>query len=108
MKDLLKIFADDAGTVKGTLEKNLPNTGSTAFQDSTLITNLLNWGYAAAGLIAVGFIIYGGWKYMSANGEPDRIKSASMILLYSIIGLVVVLLAAAITNFVIFNVGSNV
>lgn len=102
----LKIFADDAGTVKNTLEQNLPNTRSD-LSGNGLLLQILNWSYVIAGLVAVGFIIYGAWKYMSANGEPERIKSASLIILYSVIGLVVVLLAAAITNFVLFNVGSN-
>lgn len=107
MNALLKFFADSAGDVKQTLETNLPNTGG-GLSDMSLVQQIINWGYAAAGLVAVGFIVYGAWKYISANGEPDRIKGATQTILFSVIGLVIVLLAAAITNFIFYNVGSNI
>ncbi len=107
MKSWLKIFADDAGTVKNTLEQNLPNTNSD-LSSNALLLQILNWSYVIAGLVAVGFIVYGAWQYMSANGEPDKIKNGTNTILFSIAGLVIVLLAAALTNFVLFNVGSNV
>lgn len=108
MINWLKIFADDAGTVEQNLKQRLPNTDTSKLADNALILQILNWGYVIAGIVAVGFIVYGAWKYISANGEPDRIRSGTNTILFSIIGLVVVLLAAAITNFVLFNVGSNI
>lgn len=91
--------------MKGILEKiaavdvggKLPNPGDA----DVLVTNILNAAYAFAGLIAVGFIIYGGIMYTTSAGDPAKTKKASQTLLYSIIGLAVVLLAAAITNFVL-------
>lgn len=67
----------------------------------SMVVRILNAAYAFAGLIAVGFIIYGGITYTTSTGDPAKVKKASSTLLYSIIGLIVVLLAAAITNFVL-------
>ncbi|MCF0232802.1 MAG: hypothetical protein HUJ63_11200 [Enterococcus sp.] len=104
----MKILADDSGTVKNTLQGNLPNaSGDNVMTDNTLITNILNWGYVLAGIVAVGFIVYGAWKYISANGEPEKIKSATSTILYSVIGMVIILLAAAVTNFALGNLGGN-
>ena len=61
---------------------------------------VLNWVYAALGMLAVGFIIYGAIQYALAHGDPAKAKKGKESIVYAVIGLVVVLLAAVITNFV--------
>lgn len=55
----------------------------------------------AVGIIAVIMIIIGGIRYTLSNGDASRIKSAKDTVLYSVIGLIVAMLAYAIVNFVI-------
>lgn len=64
------------------------------------VTAILNWVYGISGIVAVGFIVYGAITYATAQGNPDTIKQATKSIIYAVVGLVVVLLAAAITNFV--------
>ena len=64
------------------------------------VQNILNSIYAFAGLIAVGFIVYGAINYVNAQGDPSKIRSGGQTIAFALIGLVVVILAAAITNFV--------
>lgn len=85
-----------AGKFAEDLNNLIPHNDANA-----MVVSILNTAYAFAGLIAVGFIIYGGITYTTSTGDPTKVKKASSMLLYSIIGLVVVLLAAAITNFVL-------
>lgn len=91
MDSFLRIFAD--------WQANLPHN-----DPNKMLSNVLNTAYAFAGLVAVGFIIYGGITYATSAGDPSKVKKASSTLLYSIVGLVVVVLAAAITNFVLGNI----
>lgn len=77
-------------------------TGAVSGDDVNL-TAILNWAYALSGLVAVGYIIYGGVLYMTSGGDPGKAKRGGQALLYSIVGLIVVLLAAVITNFVFSN-----
>lgn len=65
----------------------------------------LNTVYFWMGVTAVGFIVYAGYLYTITNGDPGRLKKAKDTLLYALIGVVVVLLAVAITNIVINGVG---
>lgn len=58
----------------------------------------------AAALVALGFVIVGGYKYITAQGSPDGIKQALSTVLNALIGLVVAMVASAI----IFFVGSNI
>ena len=83
-------------TIEKTIEKKLPNHD---FGENN-VTNIFNTAYAFAGIVAVAFIVYGGVQYITANGDPGKITKAKRTILYAVIGLVVVLLAAAITFFV--------
>lgn len=91
-----------------TLATALLNANQIGFNGPTsqknVLLNVLNAVYFWAGVIAVGMIIYGGFIYTISNGDPAKIKKAKDALLYSVVGLVVVLVAFTITNFVIKGV----
>lgn len=52
------------------------------------------------GLIAVGFIVYGGFKYITARGDEKATEEAKKTILNAIIGLVVVLLSYVIVTII--------
>lgn len=68
------------------------------------VTNILNVAIGALGIVAVIVIIIGGVQYMTSTGDAGKVKKAKDTILYGVIGLVVVILAFAIVNFVIANV----
>ena len=70
----------------------------------SVIVNILNAIIAAAGLVAVIFVVVGGINYMTSSGDPGKVKKAKDTILYAIIGLIVCVLAFAIVNFVITNI----
>ncbi len=82
----------------------LLNSGDIGYQGpkapDSIINNVLMPVYFWAGVIAVGIIVYSGFLYVLSNGEPGKVKKAKDSVLYSVIGLVVVLLAFAITKIV--------
>ncbi len=61
------------------------------------IANLLIF---LVGAVAVIMLIIGGLRYVISQGDAAQVKSAKDTLLYSIIGIVVAILAYAIVNFV--------
>lgn len=75
--------------------------------DGSSLQNVFNWAYSMAGLVAVIFIIKGGIDYMLSQGEPGKIQQATRGIMYAVIGLVVVLLAAFITGAVISSIGGT-
>ena len=88
-------------TIKAS-EVGLPGTGT--LQDSDIQTLLMNV-YIVAGIVAVIAIIIGGVRYATSGGEASNIKAAKDTILYAVIGLVVIIMAAAITDFVINGIG---
>lgn len=99
-----KLFAADSTTIKlqpGDL--NLPSNAPSAVGGAQ-VEGVLMTVYMIAGIVAVFAIIFGGIRYVASNGDSSQIQSAKNTILYAVVGLVVVIMAAAITSFVIQGV----
>jgi len=55
------------------------------------------------GLIAVVIILIGGFKWMTAGGNDDKVGEAKKLITAGLIGLVIILSAFGISSFVISN-----
>ncbi|MBI3115123.1 MAG: hypothetical protein HYZ09_01350 [Candidatus Kerfeldbacteria bacterium] len=64
------------------------------------VINIIKWVLGILALVAVSFIIYGGFTWMTASGNDDRIGKAKSIISAAVIGLIVVILAWAVVIFV--------
>lgn len=65
------------------------------------VKNVVNVLLFILGIIAVIMIIIGGIRYSTSGGDSTQITAAKNTILYSIVGLIVAILAYAIVNFVI-------
>jgi hypothetical protein len=54
----------------------------------------------AAGYLAVGFILYGGFKFMKSQGDPGQIAAARTTIQNAIAGLVIAILSVAVVRFI--------
>lgn len=53
-----------------------------------------------AGLVAVGFVIYGSIQYITSDGAPDKTKEAQQTLINALVGLVIALIATTAVAFI--------
>lgn len=53
------------------------------------------------GVIALGIVLYGGFVFMTAGGNEDKVATAKKILINGVIGLVIIMSAWGITTFVL-------
>lgn len=65
--------------------------------------NIINIALSLLGIIAVGIIVFAGFKWMTSMGNEEAVKSAKGMLMAAVIGLVIILSAYIIANFVILN-----
>ncbi len=86
------------------------NSSSAACQDlskpdglSNTLKNATNTVLFIAGALAVIMIIYGAIRFMTAHGNEKQVESARLIVTYSVIGLIIAILAYALVNFVLSN-----
>lgn len=54
-----------------------------------------------AGVVSTLFLVIGGIKYASSNGDPAKIKDAKITITNAIAGLIISIMAAAIVSFVL-------
>lgn len=74
-------------------------TGGTDTLSSIIqfITTLL---FVIATLLALGFLIYGGIKWITSGGDKAGVESARKTITYAIVGLVIAFLAFFIINMI--------
>lgn len=66
-----------------------------------VLTNGLNIAYFVAGIVAVIVIIVAGLSFVVSGNNPATVTKAKNAILYAVIGIVVILSAFVITQFVI-------
>lgn len=85
-----------SGTNKNTTICKAKKDSADTFVET--IVAILLW---AVGLISVIMIIVGSIQFVLSSGDPSQVKSARETIIYSVVGLVVALLAFAIVKFVV-------
>lgn len=71
--------------------------------NSGSLEQVLSLAYFVAGIVCVIMIIIGGVRYTSSGGDSGGVTSAKNTIMYAIIGLIVILTAAAITQLIFDN-----
>lgn len=85
-------------SVAATLDASDNNIPEIAARD--LIPGILTTVYWVAGASAVIVIVIAGIFYAISQGDAAKIKRAKEAILYALVGLVVVMVAFVITNFI--------
>ncbi len=101
---LLSQFTSGGGNVGTKVVEGLPQICSA----QQLILQAINIGMFAAGGIAVLFIMVGGYWYLTSAGNEEQAEKGRKTLVNSIIGLVVIIMAAVIVRIVAQTLQANV
>lgn len=68
-----------------------------------LAVSIINWILGILALVAVVMILVGGFKWMTAGGNEEKVEGAKKLLIAAIIGLVIILAAWGISVYAITN-----
>jgi len=69
-------------------------------QIESFIKSIINVAITLAGLVAVGFFVWGGFGYITSSGNPENLDRSKRTVLYSAVGLAIVLGAFVFSNVV--------
>lgn len=72
-----------------------------------VITTIINTMLFIVGLLAVIMIIYAGIRFVTAHGDEKQVESARQTIIYSVVGLIVAILAYALVNWVFSQFKTN-
>jgi hypothetical protein len=106
-----KVYAAD--TLSGLLRDNINSDGGGLFNVEggnalgQFASNIISIALPLAGLATVVLVIVAGYKMVSSQGNPDKLKEAKEMITNAIIGLVFILLSVSILGLVsnVFNLG---
>ncbi len=73
-----------------------------------MIGRIINFALGFLGVIAVGLILFGGFKWMTAAGNEDKVSEAKQLLGAGVIGLIIILAAWAIATYMITAMSSAI
>ena len=96
-----------SGSVSAQVSKGIDTATTSEMQgksidgDSGLIKTVVNVLLWAVGILSVIMIIFSGFRYITSAGDASKTKSAQSTLTYSVVGLIVAIMAYAIVNMVI-------
>jgi len=82
-----------AGVVQGYAPpaRDLPGT----------ILGIINFVLVLVGVLALAYLVYGGFRYITSRGEESEVEAAKGMITNAVIGIVIIGIAAALVNFVI-------
>ena len=85
------------------VNSGLDNTLATG-DPREIVGRIINMALGFLGVIAVVIIIFGGFKWMTAAGNEDKVSEAKKLLGAGVIGLVIILAAWALSIFIIDSI----
>jgi len=88
------LFGDDFTDNTGLGEADLEQT----------IARLIKVALGFLGIIAVIIVLMGGFKWMTAGGNDEKVQEAKKMLIAGVIGMAIILSAYAITTFVVSSI----
>lgn len=106
------IQADDSlwNSQVGVSGGELENTFGEAQDPRVIVAKIIKVLLGFLGIIFIALLIFAGFKYMTAQGNDDQVKEAMTIIKNCVIGLIIVVAAYAITDFVmdcVMDIGSG-
>ena len=98
-QEVLAVEFDPGGNIKRATELPDPEGGP-----KQVVINVIQWVLGLLGLAAVIMVIFGGFTWMTASGNEEKIDKAKKVLKAAVIGLIIILLSWAIVTFIVGRV----
>jgi hypothetical protein len=72
-----------------------------------VVGTAITLAFGIAGLVAVIYLIMGGFSYVTAGGNPEAVEAAKTTIVNAIIGLVIILVSYLIVQFIMDQLGAQ-
>lgn len=75
-------------------------SGATGGESSfrSIVLTIVNFILGFLGLVAVLFVIYGGFLYVTSAGNGEKVDQGKKIITYAVVGIVIILISFALIN----------
>jgi phosphoglycerol transferase MdoB-like AlkP superfamily enzyme len=59
----------------------------------TVLGGLVNWMFYILMIVAALFLVFAGFTYLTASGDPDKVKSAHQSVMWALVGVAVAVMS---------------
>jgi hypothetical protein len=73
-----------------------------------IIGSLINTALSLLGVLLLLYLLYGGFIWMTAGGDEAKVKKARALITNTVIGLVIIVIAFALSNFILTQLATAV
>lgn len=80
--------------------------GSTNVTLPEMAGNVINAALSILGIVFLGYALYAGFKWMTAQGDEKAVTAAKDTIKNSVIGIIIIVGAFALTNFVMLQLNT--
>ena len=101
---LVKADADPSDADNPENPVTLTNPLGTGVTPQIFIGRIIKAILGIVGSLALVMFIYGGFNWMTAAGNAEKVEKGKQILLWATIGLIVIFTSYALVRFVLYNV----
>jgi hypothetical protein len=98
----------DSAKKEGLVEVGRPVYGANPTPAYEVVGNIISIILSILGIVFTILIIYAGFLWMTDQGKSDQTEKAMSVIQHSIFGLIVVVAAYLITNFVLTNLAASI
>lgn len=70
---------------------------------SIIVGQVISIVLSFLGIILLGLLIYGGFIWMTARGEEEKVEKAKQIITQAIVGIVIIMAAYAVSFFILWS-----
>ncbi len=70
-------------------------------EPAAVIGSIIGYALSFIGILFMGLILYGGYLWMTSYGNTEKVTKAKELIVDAVIGLIIVVAAYTITNFVV-------
>ena len=92
----LQMTSCDSGTIDSTYYKDDPQHQRLPELIWTIVLNVMIDISIAIGILATGFVMYGGYLYIFSQGSPDKTANGKITIRNAIIGIIIAVAAGVI------------
>jgi len=100
------LYYDEKGKEVSTQEHVVIGDGENEIPTTiwTVVLNVMRILLQVAGIVAVCFLIFNGYQYLTSNGDSSKISKAKTGLLQAIVGLAIAVLSSTIIYFIVGSI----
>lgn len=73
-----------------------------------IVAQIIAVFFGLLGIIFVVLMVYGGFQWMTAAGNPDQVKKAQKLMLDAVVGVLVLMAASFISYWVLYTISTKI